>query len=90
MGARVADALVGVVGLAGVALGGLLLSRGAWIEAVLVWALTFVAGAALRLLASMARAISEVRVRLRTLTDRQRRAPDDESLADEWGRRHLG
>ena len=61
--ARVADALVYTVGIAGVVAGGLLLRRGDLGFAIVAWCLTFVAGAGLRLLAEMARGISELLVR---------------------------
>ena len=61
--ARVADALVYTVGVAGVIAGGLLLRRGDLGFAVVAWSLTFVAGAGLRLGAWIARGVAELLVR---------------------------
>ena len=61
--ARVADALVYTVGVAGVVAGGLLLRRGELGFAIVAWSLTFVAGAGLRLGAWIARGVSELLVR---------------------------
>ena len=61
--ARVADALVYTVGIAGVIAGGLLLRRGDLGFAIVAWCLTFVAGAGLRLGAWIARGVAEVLVR---------------------------
>ena len=61
--ARVADALVYTVGVAGVVAGGLLLRRGELGFAIVAWGLTFVAGAGLRLAAWIARGVSELLVR---------------------------
>jgi hypothetical protein len=58
--ARVADGLVVVVGLAGVVAGAQLYRAGDVTFAVVAWILTFVAGAALRLVVWMARGIAEV------------------------------
>lgn len=98
VGARTADALVMVVGLAGVGAGGLLLARDEPIEAVLAWALTFVAGAALRLLGTIARALAEVLSQVRATSQRlERRSraeaaeplPEDRWGSDDrWGRLH--
>lgn len=68
--ARVADALVYAVGAAGVLAGGLLFRDGGIGFAIVAWALTFVAGAGLRLAAWVARALAE-------LLDRSRRMEDD-------------
>jgi hypothetical protein len=61
--ARVADALVYTVGVAGVIAGGLLLRRGDLGFAIVAWGLTFVAGAGLRLAAWIARGVAEILVR---------------------------
>ena len=61
--ARVADALIYTVGIAGVVAGGLLLRRGDLGFAIVAWGLTFVAGAALRLAALTARGVAELLVR---------------------------
>jgi len=72
-GARVADALVYAVGVAGVIAGGLLLQQDQLGFAVVAWSLTFVAGAGLRLAAWVARGVAE-------LLGRQARMED--ALAD--------
>jgi hypothetical protein len=69
----VADALVYVVGIAGVVAGGLLLRRGDMGFAIVAWSLTFVAGAGLRLGASVARGLAEMLVR---------QAQIDEAISD--------
>jgi hypothetical protein len=61
--ARLADALVYAAGVAGVVAGGLLVRDGSVGFAVVAWALTFVAGAALRLGAWAARALAELLIR---------------------------
>jgi len=61
--ARIADALVYAIGVAGVIAGGLLLRRGDLGFAIVAWSLTFVGGATLRLAAWMARGLAEVLVR---------------------------
>lgn len=58
--ARIADALVYAVGAAGVLAGALLLQDGMTGFAVVAWALTFVAGAALRLLAWGVKALARL------------------------------
>lgn len=58
--ARVADGLVYVVGLAGTVAGAQLFRAGDVALAVVAWVLTFVAGAALRLVVWMARGIAQV------------------------------
>ena len=68
-GARVADALVYAVGVAGVIAGGLLLQQDQLGFAVVAWSLTFVAGAGLRLGAWVARGIAELLVRQAALYD---------------------
>ncbi len=68
--ARVADALVYAVGVAGVIAGGLLLRRGDLGFAIVAWGLTFVAGAGLRLAAWLTRGVAE-------LLDRSRRVEED-------------
>jgi hypothetical protein len=68
--ARVADGLVVVVGLAGVVAGAQLFRAGDLPFAVIAWVLTFVAGAALRLVVWMARGTAQ-------LLDRTERLEDD-------------
>ena len=58
--ARVADGLVFVVGLAGVVAGAQLYRQGNLPFAIIAWILTFIAGAALRLVVWMARGIAAV------------------------------
>ena len=67
--ARVADALVYAVGVAGVVAGGLLLRRGELAFGVVAWGLTFVGGAGLRLASWMARGIAELLDRQRELAE---------------------
>lgn len=67
--ARVCDALVYTVGVAGVVAGGLLLRRGDLGFAIVAWSLTFVAGAGLRLGAWIARGVAELLVRQSALAD---------------------
>jgi hypothetical protein len=66
-GARIADALVYAAGVAGIVAGGLLFRAGQPGFAVVAWALTFVAGAALRLAAAMARALAKLLLRTEQL-----------------------
>ncbi|CAN5765813.1 hypothetical protein BH23ACT10_BH23ACT10_15390 [soil metagenome] len=61
MGTRIADALVYTVGIAGVVAGGLLLRSGSIGFALVAWVLTFVAGAALRLLSAITRGIADLK-----------------------------
>lgn len=70
--ARVADALVYAVGVVGVVAGGLLVQDGQLPFALLAWALTFLAGAVLRLVAWGVRALAEMLLR----TDRIERTLD--------------
>jgi hypothetical protein len=58
---RTADALVYTVGIAGVVAGGLLLRAGSTGFALVAWVLTFVAGAALRLLSAITRGIADIK-----------------------------
>lgn len=67
LAARIADALVYAVGGAGVLAGGLLFRDDALGFAVVAWALTFVAGAGLRLAAWAARALAELLERSRRM-----------------------
>lgn len=67
--ARVADALVYAAGVAGVVAGGLLFREGEPVFAVVVWIVTFIAGAALRLASWGARALAEILERTRRLED---------------------
>ena len=94
--ARAVDGLVYVIGLAGVAAGGLLLRADRPAYAVIVWALTFGAGAATRLLAVVARALADLLSRTRLMTERIDRLDADAPLRhpgrpesdDRWGRLH--
>jgi hypothetical protein len=61
MATRIADALVYTVGIAGVVAGGLLLRGGSIGFALVAWVLTFVAGAALRLLSAVTRGIADIK-----------------------------
>ncbi|MBW3604564.1 MAG: hypothetical protein KY460_06550 [Actinobacteria bacterium] len=61
---RIADALVYTVGVAGVVAGGLLLRAGSIGFALVAWTLTFVAGAALRLLSAITRGIADLKSEL--------------------------
>lgn len=67
--ARVADALVYVVGLAGVLAGALLFRQGDLPFAIIAWVLTFVAGTALRLAAWMARGVARLLERTERMED---------------------
>lgn len=58
--ARVADGLVYVAGLAGVAAGALLFREGDVAFAVIAWAVTFIAGTVLRLASWVARGVAQV------------------------------
>jgi hypothetical protein len=69
MAARVADALVYAAGVAGVIAGGLLFTDGQTGFAVVAWALTFVAGAALRLAAWATKALAQLLVRTEQIAD---------------------
>jgi hypothetical protein len=90
--ARVADALVYTVGMAGVVAGGLLLRRGDLGFAIVAWSLTFVAGAGLRLLALLARGVAELLVRQgrlgEELTDLrvEKIATERREAGGHWGR----
>lgn len=81
--ARVADALVYAVGVAGVIAGGLLLRQEDWGFAIVAWALTFVAGAGLRLAAWATRALAEILVRTERMeNDLARLAAEPRLAAD--------
>jgi hypothetical protein len=67
--ARIADALVYAAGTAGVIAGGLLFRDGEMGFAVVAWALTFVAGAALRLAAWASKALAQLLVRTEQIAD---------------------
>ena len=67
--ARIADALVYAVGIAGVIAGGLLLQRGDMGFAIVAWCLTFVAGAGLRLGGFIARGVAVLLVRQTRMLD---------------------
>ena len=73
IGARVADALVYAAGLAGVVAGGLLFRQGDAGWAVVAWALTFVAGAALRLASAGCRALAQLLERGERIEEELRR-----------------
>lgn len=91
--ARVADGLVYVVGLAGVVAGAQLFREGDLPFAIVAWILTFVAGAALRLVVWMARGIGQVMDRTQRIEEdvarvlRDQIAPPDEpgGAAPRWG-----
>ena len=89
--ARVADALVYTVGIAGVIAGGLLLRRDDLGFAIVAWSLTFVAGAGLRLGAWVARGVAELLVRQSALADAvndiraDRVAADRRDSGRHWG-----
>lgn len=89
--ARVADALVYAVGFAGVVAGGLLLRRGDLGFAIVAWALTFVAGASLRLVALIARGVAELLVRSARMQDEindlrvEKVAADRRDSGRHWG-----
>ena len=93
-GARVADALVYAAGLAGVVAGGLLFRDGQAGWAVVAWALTFVAGAALRLAAAACRALAQLLERSERIEAELRHlslappppAPDAERTPDPYRR----
>lgn len=98
--ARIADALVYAAGLAGVVAGGLLFRDGNIGFAIVAWALTFIAGAMLRLAAWVARALAELLTRSERMTEdldellargRGRGAsPHDDDVPDpyrRWGHR---
>jgi hypothetical protein len=61
--ARIADALVWAVGLAGVVAGALLYRAGDFGFAIVAWILTFVAGAGLRLASWATKALAELLIR---------------------------
>ena len=93
--ARVADALVYAAGIAGVVAGGLLFRDGQEAFAVIVWVLTFIAGAGLRLASWAARALADLLVRSArieadvALLAAERHAPertDSGGPADPYGR----
>ena len=67
--ARVADALVYAVGLAGVVAGGLLWRDGDVAFAVVAWCVTFVAGAGLRLASWLTRGVAHLMDRSERITD---------------------
>lgn len=67
--ARVADGLVYAVGAAGVLAGGLLFRDGGIGFAIVAWALTFVAGAGLRLASWAARALAQLLVHSQRMED---------------------
>jgi hypothetical protein len=67
--ARIADALVYAAGTAGVIAGGLLFRDGELGFAAVAWALTFVAGAALRLASWASKALAQLLVRTEQIAD---------------------
>lgn len=67
--ARIADALVGAAGLAGVIAGALLYRAGSPGFALVAWVLTFIAGAALRLASWAAKALAELLLRTERIED---------------------
>lgn len=90
---RTADALVYTVGVAGVVAGGLLLRQGDIGFAIVAWVLTFVAGAALRLLSAITRGIADLKSDIERLRDplppASPRRPADEP-PDPYGRGRFG
>lgn len=84
--ARVADGLVYVVGLAGVVAGAQLFREGDLPFAIVAWVLTFIAGAALRLVVWMARGIASVMDRSQRIEEDlarlSRQLPEDQGTAD--------
>ena len=96
--ARVADALVYVVGIAGIVAGGLRFRDGDSAFALVAWVLTFVAGAALRLAAWATRALAQLLVSAERierdlavlLRDRAAEAPQEPSRGPygRWGGWH--
>ncbi len=87
--AAVAASLAYIVGLAGIVAGGLVLRDGDSVGAVILWVLTFAAGAAMMVLAMLIRGVAAILARLtqvegdvRVLVgDRNR----DRAEADQWG-----
>lgn len=71
--ARIADALVYPVGVAGVAAGGLLYHQGFLAFTVVAWALTFCFGAGLRLVAWATRGIAQLLERADQFADQLER-----------------
>lgn len=67
--ARVADAVVYVVGVAGVLAGGVLLRQDDIAWAAVAWCLTFVAGAGLRLAAWLTRGVAQLLQQQQRLLD---------------------
>lgn len=98
MAARVADALVYVAGVAGIAAGGLLFRDGESAFALVAWILTFAAGAALRLSAWAAKALAQLLVAserieadlaiLRREQAADLPAPGDDPYGRRWGGWH--
>ncbi|MEE8602187.1 hypothetical protein [Euzebya tangerina] len=92
--ARVADGLVVVVGLAGVVAGAQLFRAGDLAFAIIAWILTFIAGAALRLVVWMARGIAAVMDRTERIEQdivaitrtRRQGAPEEGLGNDPYGR----
>lgn len=89
--ARVADALVYAAGLAGVVAGGLLFRDEEVAFALVIWVLTFVAGAALRLAAAMGRAVAILLARTERIEadlagGPPRAAPGTDEPGDPWRR----
>jgi hypothetical protein len=87
--ARVADGLVVVVGVAGVVAGAQLFRAGDAPLAIVAWALTFAAGAALRLVVWMARGTAQVMDRTERIEQDLARllrsgAGDPEDPAGRW------
>lgn len=75
LASRTADALVYTVGIAGVVAGGLFLRGGSTGFALVAFALTFVAGAALRLLSVITRGIADIKRQLDAQRDRETLPP---------------
>ncbi len=85
---RIADALVYTVGVAGVIAGGLLLRGGSIGFAIVAWTLTFVAGAALRLLSAVTRGIADIKSELDRPPEPSPHVPprDPDAPPDPYGR----
>lgn len=88
--AAVATSLAYVVGLAGVVAGGLVLRDQSSTVAIVVWVLTFAAGAALMIAAMVVRALASLLGRLAMIEQDVRvlvgeRSPIDPAERSQWG-----
>lgn len=82
--ARMSSALVYTVGIAGVVAGSVLWRQGEVPFAIVAWALTFVAGAALQLIAWLTRGVAQLLERSEQLGD-ELRAMRADKVAEERG-----